>query len=316
MGVVFILALIMLVPLGWVSDLIVERSHFREVAKSSISQSWTGAQSITGPLLVIPYKIRTNKQVWDDKSKQYITKQQTQSHQMIIFPDELDLDVVSDSDVRYRGLHTVPVYTTQITVKGVFTNQRIVGLGKRNPTIEWEEGYVALALDDIRGVTTRRELDWQDGSFEFLSGSGIKGIENGMHAIIGQLDKELDRFYEFSFSFELRGMESLSFSAVGKSNSIKLKSDWPHPSFIGRLLPQKRTISDSGFEALWQASSFSTNIRQHMMGSVLVFFVLAVLMTVTRNVDWYKYDLKLQDKSASSLDSALTQTDFKNRPAS
>lgn len=149
-------------------------------------------------------------------------------------------------------------------IQGVFKNQRIVELAEHKPNIEWGTGFIAMAINDIRGVTTRPVLDWRGRPIEFQSGSGIKGVESGMHAEILPLELTAERSYEFSYAFELRGMESLSFSPVGKTNRITLRSDWLHPSFIGLLLPQKRTVSESGFEALWQTSSFSTNMRQQV----------------------------------------------------
>ena len=57
-------------------------------------------------------------------------------------------------------------------------------------------------------------------------------------------------------------MERLEFVPVGRDTLIELRSAWPHPSFIGRFLPESRSVNDAGFTARWRTSYFSTNVEQ------------------------------------------------------
>jgi inner membrane protein len=43
---------------------------------------------------------------------------------------------------------------------------------------------------------------------------------------------------------------------------VRLASAWPHPSFRGRFLPDKRTLGPDGFRAEWRLSEFATGIDQ------------------------------------------------------
>ena len=52
--VVGVLALLMFIPLGLVSDVINERSRYSEQTISSVSEEWGGGQLFSGPLVIIP----------------------------------------------------------------------------------------------------------------------------------------------------------------------------------------------------------------------------------------------------------------------
>jgi inner membrane protein len=49
---------------------------------------------------------------------------------------------------------------------------------------------------------------------------------------------------------------------LGKSNIISLNSSWPHPSFIGAYLPERRSINSNGFDANWELSYFGRSYPQ------------------------------------------------------
>lgn len=259
---ILILVLIMLVPLGWITDLIDERSRFRETVRQDIASSWTGAQSVTGPLWVIPYRVTESREIRDEEAKIHRVQKRQVKRKLVILPQELEIQAVSVSDIRYRGLHEVPVYTSRLQIRGSFMNRKIIELATTDPGIEFGSPYIAVAIRDIRGVSTRPQLEWSQQSLEFQSGSRLQGSGSGMHAPTGALPLDQSASINFSFELELRGMESLMFTPVGETSRVSLSSNWLHPAFVGQMLPQQRTIDASGFEALWQASSFSTGMRE------------------------------------------------------
>ena len=59
------LTVLLLIPLMLVESKISERSRYRTQAKASIAQSWTGAQLLAGPILVIPYCKRSEETIRD-----------------------------------------------------------------------------------------------------------------------------------------------------------------------------------------------------------------------------------------------------------
>ena len=63
-------------------------------------------------------------------------------------------------------------------------------------------------------------------------------------------------------SLNLQGMERLEFVPIGRDTLVDLHSLWPHPSFVGRFLPEQRAVTDAGFQARWRTSYFATNVEQ------------------------------------------------------
>ena len=53
--IIFILLLIFIIPQVFTSELIRERENNQEAAFIDISEKWSGRQTITGPIMAIPY---------------------------------------------------------------------------------------------------------------------------------------------------------------------------------------------------------------------------------------------------------------------
>src|SRR6266571_6718180 len=52
------LVLILLIPSSWIQDLMQERQSRAEGVMQEVSDKWSGSQTLSGPILVIPYKVR------------------------------------------------------------------------------------------------------------------------------------------------------------------------------------------------------------------------------------------------------------------
>ncbi len=262
MVVVGVLVILLLIPLTMIMNVVKERSSYRYEARESIAESWTGEQKVVGPLLVVPYKEYYKKKVWDEQIKKYQFETHHWERKLYIAPEQLTLrgDIVTDE--RSRGLYTIPVYTSDLTVAGHFSNQRMLQtLKETQHRIEWQPAYLSVVVNDVRGVAEQPILQWQDKPVDFTSGAQLEKLNNGMHAVLGTLDAETEKM-SFSFRLPLRGMERLQFSPLGRSTSVDVSADWPHPSFIGRYLPSERSIDEQGFSARWNISSFSSGMPQ------------------------------------------------------
>ncbi len=259
------LIIILMIVLSMTSDVISERSHFRQDAKFNIAKSWTGEQKLIGPILVLPYKVELSKTVWDKQLKKDVVVISKVNRKLYMIPDQLFINGMAETQMRSRGLYAVPVYSSTLAIKGKFSNQELLDkLAKENKIVSWGQPYISVYINDIRGIPQRPEFIWQNQNYPFISGTHMPGAEQGMHALLPHLATEKKIDYQFSFSLELRGMESLSFAAVGMDTEVRLESDWPHPSFIGAYLPEQREVSEAGFSATWRVSSFSSNIAQQL----------------------------------------------------
>ena len=259
--VIFALVLALTIPNLMIRDLVSERSYFRQEAKQSIAASWTGEQKFLGPILVVPYTERREKKIWDDKKHHYRVVEQVNDRRLFVLPAELKIDADIRTEERRRGIYTIPVYASTIDVRGTFENASVRDLIKNEAvTVAWDKVYLSAPVSDIRGIAVQPLLHWNGEEYEFVSGSGIGPQGNGMRAGIAGLSGSQAASYPFSFSVQLHGMETLAFSPVGKNTQVTVRSPWRHPSFLGRYLPNERTVGDDGFSAVWRVASFSSDM--------------------------------------------------------
>ncbi len=263
-GVISALVILMLIPLEMIEGVVRERSAYRSQAKQSIAHSWTGAQQVLGPVMVVPYTEEHSRKVWDEKAKEYRQETYRTEHRITLLPEALAIDAGVNTEERSRGIYAIPVYGASLTITGRFNKQPLLAVAAAMRNIEWQRPWLSLLVSDIRGVASQPQLNWRGETLEFLSGNRLTDQASGMHVMLQPLEAVKAADYDFDFTLNLHGMERLEFSPVGKTTQVTLASDWPHPSFIGRYLPAERDISKTGFNANWQVSSFSSDMPQTM----------------------------------------------------
>jgi inner membrane protein len=123
---------------------------------------------------------------------------------------------------------------------------------------------MAIGIADPRGIKNSPELTVGEEKIAFVSGANAPGMTAGIHARLGLLIDTQKHIIDFAFVLDIQGMERLWFVPTGKSTQVSLKSDWPHPSFYGRYLPEPKAENEAhlkdGFAARWRTSHFSTNL--------------------------------------------------------
>jgi inner membrane protein len=232
-------------------------------AKNSVASSWTGTQQVMGPIVVIPYSIEKQEEVWNERKKETTFKTKTVYKQRYLFPDKLNVEAAIENDVRYKGIYKIPVYTSLLNVSGQLSKdsltETIKSIQDKGDNVTIGKAYVTTTVSDPRGINRIPTLTWNNEKLSFNPGSKIKSYNNGIHAFIPSIETT-DQAVNFTYQLEIRGMETISFVPVGEEASVKVSSDWPHPEFVGMFLPASRTIDGSGYQAEWNVTSFASNI--------------------------------------------------------
>jgi len=290
LGIIFFLILGLMLPQSFMLDLVNKRQAWRQQAYQSIGQSWPGKQTIAGPVLAIPYHFTYNvkeKMIDKDQQATEIFKEVTAHDVLYIIPKQLNIVSKLESSLRYRGIYGIPVYTSKIDVKGEFSTRSLVDLAARHKDykIYWEKPQLSVLVSDQRGIATPPKLSWNGVKMTFQPGSVLPGTEEGMHINVPDISPDQEATIPFAFDMELSGMRSINFALLSENTEVQLAANWPHPSFVGELLPEMRDVSDQGFTAQWRASSFSYNVThaldqcrkgeclsllQHIVGSELI----------------------------------------------
>lgn len=254
--ILFILFLLLQLPLSSVLSLNQERQAYRAEAIAQITTSSSGPQRLTGPVLVIPYLETTREYVAEEKQyKEYQTR-----HQLLLLPETLAIDGKLQVEPRKLGIYQSQLFHAQLALQGRFVLNELETLNKGN--IQLEQPYLAVAINDARGILQVPALHWGQQSIAFEPGARFDGATQGMHAPLPLESLGTDQPIAFNFELALQGTDHFDVVPVGASSTLNLSSNWPHPSFVGHFLPRQHTISDQGFKAQWESSWFANNMQE------------------------------------------------------
>lgn len=263
MGMILILIFILLIPASMVQDLIRERTLRQQEAIEEVSSKHAGDQTVTGPVLTIPYRVYSKIEIRDHedegKERRYTTEY------LHILPEELSVKGEITPERRKRGLFEVVVYGSDLKIDGHFNKLNIENQGIAPNDFELENAFVTIGITDLKGVTDQVEIEMADSNAMFNPGLlSTDVVSSGLH-VRYPLDS-LQENMSFRFDLSLNGSEFLQFTPIGKVTTVDLKSPWKEPSFDGNFLPENRTVNDSGFTAQWKVLHLNRNYPQSWTG--------------------------------------------------
>jgi inner membrane protein len=234
---------LLFIPLVMIDGLVGERAGRRDAAADEIARMWASAQTISGPILTVPYRCD------DPKGHPCIGRVNFQ-------PLSLTVEGTLDPEVRKRSLFEAVVYRSRIKVQGTFA----VDFAAHRIAVDqliWQDATVTLGVTDLRGITGSAAVRSRGATLPFVPGAiKASGIESGIHAKVGTLALPGVEPLPFEFELTVNGTNDLQFDTFGDSGQVTLTSSWPHPAFVGSLLPDTRTSDASGFTATWHAGAF------------------------------------------------------------
>ena len=243
-----VMGLFLLIPLEMIKSIIRERQQTSEKVKQEIANQWAGRQNLSGPVLNIPIRVFLFKK----NSEPYIST-------LHIMPDTLIISGDIRTEKRHKSIYQTVVYNSDISLSGKFIIPAI-SPGEGNEVL-WSEAYYTMGLSDNRGL--KGSVILKCGSLEIEAVPGLRDQEvfpSGITFPAVLTDK--DKAIPFEMEIKLSGSEGLSFSPVGKTTHVNLKSPWNAPGFSGTFLPSGRTIEDTGFKAEWLITNLNRNFPQ------------------------------------------------------
>jgi inner membrane protein len=242
---IFFMALALWIPTYFIMGLVKEREGRQQEAIDDISNKWAGKQTVTGPVLVIPYT-ETDK---DEKGNIVTLKRKA-----YFMSDKSDIQSKLYPEKRHRGIYDVVVYRSNITINGKFNPLQWQQLKIPAENILWNEAALLFKVkDNLKGINEDISINWNGANLVFNpQESGLSQIEDAFAAPIPFNKDEAGKEHSYAMKFSLNGSGQLLFSAVARDNKISMQSSWRDPGFTGVRLPDTRQINDSGFTATWK----------------------------------------------------------------
>ncbi|HZG00812.1 MAG TPA: cell envelope integrity protein CreD [Chitinophagales bacterium] len=253
-AIVTALVLLMMIPMLMINSLVRERAERQQEATDEVSTKWGGAQTVTGPIVSIPYLHYA--------SKSTTTPQRRYFH---ILPDKLKVNGELLPEKRNRNLFDVIVYNSSVAVTGSFSNLTMDTPNIPVENILFDEAFVTVGITDLRGIDEQVMLKWNGETKAFLSGvESADVVRSGISTPItlSPNDPTAPKTYEFAFNLSLKGSQQLHFVPVGKQTDVSFTSPWRDPQFEGSFLPVSREVNKHGFTARWKVQDLNRSFPQ------------------------------------------------------
>ena len=269
-GIILFITLMLLIPLGFVENIVYERQYLQQEATRNITSSWGDAQSISGPVLILPYEVWqdhkktvTVKVGKDEKEKEVIERKYYLRYKLIL-PSEVSFDARLDPEIRYRGIYRQALYNAPVTIQGHFTLPRAEDFASNLQKVHWDKAWLAVGVTDLKTISESSPLQWAGSAAPaYKPGTRAGGLLGpGFHTALALTDKAAGARQDFSLKLAIRGSGGIAFTPVGEKTAITVAGAWPDPSFQGNLLPVERSITDKGFSARWNISNLTRTYPQ------------------------------------------------------
>lgn len=253
------LALLMLLPLNMIGTRLQERLGRRNEAINNISATWGNAQTVVGPILVVPYRkaVKIRREQVLEGRRTPIEETEFITVRGYFLPSELNIRGSLAPSQLHRGIYTATVYRGGISLSGTFTPPDFKALKIDPALVQWEDAVIVLAITDLRGVRDALTLNWNSKPLALLPGARMLGFASTVQAKLpGEPFPSTNAALPFAMALDLNGSDNILFAPLGAHTSMSLDSTWPDPSFQGAFLPATRHVNQTGFKADWQMSYY------------------------------------------------------------
>jgi inner membrane protein len=250
-----LLALLMLIPLTQADGLVRERQAMRDTAVGRVADGWGGPQVIGGLVLAVP----TQRETHDAAGAVAKVVDGTE----IVLADDMDTVADLTVDKRSSGMYVVPTYTGEVSIRGHFLPADLRRFAAEAGST-WFTGKaeVRVLIADTRGLQGITSVVVDGHAVRLSSSTARMGPYTVLAApIIIEPDREAP--VEFELKLSVAGTESFSSLPLARTNSVQMRSSWPDPSFTGSLLPTRRSVTATGFDASWKILDLNRAYGQH-----------------------------------------------------
>ena len=243
----------MLIPTFFILGLVEERSDRKQEVTREATRKWASAQTITGPLLLIPYNEKAP--FADAKPVKKLA---------YFLPDQLKISGKVDPEKRNRTIYEIIVYRSEVDMEGSFAPLSPESLDINVSDLLLNEARICIGISDFRGIEDQLVLEWNKANTIFNANVPENDVlKVGLSTPVVITPETLNNTHNFKMKIRLKGSEKLSFTPVGKTTNLQVSSTWPNPSFDGSFLPATKTIiTDSGFTANWKIQHLNRSYPQ------------------------------------------------------
>ncbi len=240
---------VLIVPLIMVYALVYDRESTSHTAQEAITAGWGGAQTITGPVLVIPFTemVTTNETV-DGENR---TSTSRQRRELFVSPTMQSVTSAIDPDRKGYAIYETVVYDAALSGSARFEMPTgLDRLGVDPASLQLDQAELRFGVSDPRGLKDNAAVTANGANLPLHPGNGPAATAGA--GFSAPLEWDGAAPLQLEWQYGLRGSQFLSFVPRGGESEWRITSAWQHPSFTGSFLPDTREISAAGFTAAYE----------------------------------------------------------------
>ena len=256
LGLAILVAFLLAFPLMMVWLLVIDRQSQSEFAQAGIAEGWGGPQTVSGPLLVIPYSADVTETSTENGAQ--VTRVRRVSKQMVLAPEASEIETELRAQPLRRSIYEVAVYDAAISGRARFAMPAdLARFGITPAQLDLARAELRFGLSDPRGLGANPRVSAGGRPLRLQPGGGAGGGTG--HGVFAWLDAAplAGGAIRVDYAYEFRGNGSLGLVPRAGETRWRLRSPWPHPSFHGAFLPAQRRIGADGFEAVWRVGNLA-----------------------------------------------------------
>lgn len=266
------LTLVLLIPLEFVKDLILERSQRKQEVVAEVSNLWGKDIYFYGPILKIPYKSYEEYNITNPKTKVVTIEKKVSTNYAYFFPENFNSKTFAKKNTSLkRGIYNNVVFTAKMDFNGNFTKPNYAKLGIKPEDLLWNQASVIVKTTNLKSIKSDLKINLNNQKLNFES----KSEEDNFYGTL-----ESDKFdynsisknesINFTFNMEYNGSNSIKLIPVGKKSLVSIDSDWDSPSFEGAFAANDttKTIDKKGFHADWKILDINRPFSQQHISKI------------------------------------------------
>jgi inner membrane protein len=158
-----IIIVVLIIPLLLIRSVVNERMDRRYDAVFDVGSKWGSIQTITGPLLTIPYNVYY-------KDENDVVR--SRKAYMQFLPDLVNITAHIETEIRRRGIFNVPVYSLQLQCDGLFSGIEVTK-DTAEEDVLWDEIHLFVGVSDLRGIQQTVSITWDGEEYAFEPGAVV-----------------------------------------------------------------------------------------------------------------------------------------------
>ncbi len=247
-----------------IQGIIYERQSYRDQAVGSVSQSVAGAQTLLGPIIHMACTESWDKKVKDADGTRLV--EDKEEHRLTATPLSLHVQANVQVEPRSRSIYQANVLTSKAVLKAQFLPGDALKpkANVAHSRMQCGAPILMLAMDDPRGIRSASvKINGQEQALK--AGTFHPIYKRGMHVQLPANLVNAAEGFQLELAIDYVGTQQLGIVPLGETTTVRMESNWPHPSFTGRFAPSQRQIKvNQGFEANWRLTSVATDAAQQV----------------------------------------------------